>query len=166
MLALIGESVAGPGLEDKVERFLKALAALLLRDRVAFIMQWRGAAATTELEPPVAEDVGNRRFLGDLYRVVQGQQSHRGSQANAGRALRRRCQHHQRVGEDREGSAEMELAEPYRVKAKLIAELDLRHDVPVALTLGETARARQLIEKPEAHESSVPRTARKGSRRS
>src|SRR6516165_6064040 len=160
MLALIGESVAGPGLEDKVERFLKALAALLLRDRVAFIMQWRGDAAATELEPPVAKNVGNRRFLGDLHRVVQGQQSHRGSEANAGRALRRSRQHHQRIGEDRKGPAEVTLAEPYRVKAELIAELDLRHEVPVALTLGETARARQLIEKPEAHEASVQRTAR------
>ena len=66
-------------------------------------------------------------------------------------ALRRRGQHHQRVGKDRKAAAEMQFAEPHRVEPDPVAELDLRQDVVVALLLGKPGRARQLVEEPEAH---------------
>jgi hypothetical protein len=42
-------------------------------------------------------------------------------------------------------------------KPELIAELDLRQDVPVTLALRKSARTGKLIEKAEAHLSSVYR---------
>ena len=50
----------------------------------------------------------------------------------------------------------MQLAEPHRVEAERVAELDLREDVLIALLLGISGRARQLVEKPEAHVLSSP----------
>jgi hypothetical protein len=73
------------------------------------------------------------------------------------RTLRRRRQYHQRIGEDREGAAEVKFPEPDHVEADLIAELDLRHDVPIALALRKPARTGQLIEKAETHHHSSSR---------
>jgi hypothetical protein len=151
MFALKRESFALPRREDEVERLLKAFTALFLRDVEPDVIERERAASDSEFEPSVAEDVGNRRLLDDLHRVVQGQQGHRRPEPNPARTLRRRRQHHQRIGEDREGAAEVEFSEPCGVEAKLVAELDLRHDVLVALALGEPARTRQLVEKAEAH---------------
>ena len=39
----------------------------------------------------------------------------------------------------------------YRVEPDPVAKLDLRQDIVVPLLLGKAGRARQLIEKPEAH---------------
>jgi hypothetical protein len=49
----------------------------------------------------------------------------------------------------------VELAEPRGIEAEVVAELDLCEDVPVALMLGKSARAWQLIEEAEAHLSSL-----------
>ena len=85
----------------------------------------------------------------DFYRVVQRQQGYRRSQANTGCPLRRRSQHHERVGENREGAAEVNFPEPCDVEAESVPEFDLRHDVSVTLTLGKPARTRQLAKKPK-----------------
>ena len=151
IFAVEREFLALPRREDEVERLFEAFAALFLRDVETDVIEREGTPSDPEFEPSVAEDVHNRRFLGDLYRMVQGQQHHRSPQANAGRALRGRRQHHQRVGEDRKGATEVELAEPCRVKAELVAELDLGEDVLVALLLGKPARARQLVKEAETH---------------
>jgi hypothetical protein len=49
----------------------------------------------------------------------------------------------------------VELSKPRGIEAEVIAEFDLREDVFVALMLGKTARAWQLVEKAEAHFSSL-----------
>lgn len=45
----------------------------------------------------------------------------------------------------------MELSEPSSIEAEAIPQLDLRQDVSVTLTLGKSARTRQLVEEAEAH---------------
>src|SRR5271166_5373497 len=151
IFALKREVFSLPGREDEVERLLKALAALFLRDVEPNIIERESAPSDSEFEPSVAEDVGDCRLFDDLHRVVQGQQGHCRPEPNPARTLRRRRQHHQRIGEDREGSAEVKFTEPDGIKAEFVAELDLRHDVLVALALGEPASTRQLVEKAEAH---------------
>ena len=118
-------------------------------------MQRRGAAADAEFKPAVAENVGDRGFLGDLDRVVHRQQRHRRAEPDAARPLGRGSQHHQWIGKYRKAATEMKLAEPHRVEPDRIAELYLRHDVLIALLLGISGRTGQLIEEPEAH--GVPR---------
>src|SRR5208282_6019072 len=151
IFALKREVFSLPGREDEVERLLKALAALFLRDVEPNIIERESAPSDSEFEPSVAEDVGDCRLLDDLHRVVQGQQGHRRPEPNPARTLRRCRQHHQRIGEDREGPAEVKFTEPCGIKAEFVAELDLRHDVLVALALGEPTRTRQLVEEAEAH---------------
>src|SRR5712691_6013003 len=72
-------------------------------------------------------------------------------QANPRRALCGGGQHHEWIGQDREGAAEVELAEPYRIEAQGIPELDLREEVLVPLTLRIRVGARQLVEEAETH---------------
>jgi hypothetical protein len=144
-----------PRREDEVERLLEAFTALFLRNIEPDVVKRESAAPDPEFEPSIAEDVGGRGLLDDLHRVMQRQQGYRGSEPDAPGSLRGRRQDHQRIGEDRERAAKVELSKPRRIEAKLISELDLREDVVVALILGETARARQLVEKAEAHLSSL-----------
>jgi hypothetical protein len=66
---------------------------------------------------------------------VQGKQGDRGAEANARCPLGSCRQHHERIGQDREGAAEVELAEPCRVEAQVVSQLDLGHEVVVSLTL-------------------------------
>jgi len=136
VLPLERELFLRPRLGDEVERFLEALAAFVLRDAVAVVVHRRGAAAGPELEATVAEEVGDGGLFGNLHGIVQGQQRDRRAQADPRRALRRRRQHHERIGENRERAAEVELAEPHRVEAQHVPELDLRHQVLVPLILG------------------------------
>ncbi len=114
-------------------------------------MQRGSAAADPQFEAAVAEDVGDRGFLGDLDRVVHRQQRHRRAEADAARPLGRGGQHHQRIGKYRKAPAEVKLAEPYRIEPDLVAEFYLRQNVLIALLLGISGRARQLVKEPEAH---------------
>src|SRR5436190_23496758 len=114
-------------------------------------MQGGRTPADTQLQPPIAQDVGNGRLLGYLHRVVQRQQGHRRAKPDAARSLCRGGQYRQWIGEDRERPAEMELSEPHRIKSEIVANLDLRDDGAIALTLGISGRTRQLVEKAEAH---------------
>jgi hypothetical protein len=45
--------------------------------------------------------------------------------------LRRRRQHHQRIGKDRECAVEMNFSEPGRIEAECVPELDLRDEIPI-----------------------------------
>ena len=151
VLSLERELVLRPRLQDEIEGFLEALPALFLGDVVSRVVHRSRAASHPELQAPVAQDIGDGGLLGNLHGVVQGQQGDRGPQANARRPLGSRGQHHQRISQDREGPAEVKLAEPYGVEAQHFPELDLGHEVPISLALGIRARARQLIEEPETH---------------
>ena len=122
VLPLVGEGLVGPRLQDEVERLLEARSALLLWDVVAGVVNRRGAPPDSELQAPVAEQVGGGGLLGGLHRVVQREQRHRGAQADAARALGGGGQDHERVGEGGEGAAEVQLAEPRGVEAQGIAE--------------------------------------------
>src|SRR5215831_7454589 len=155
IFALERELLALPRREDEIERFLEAFAALFLGDVKPDIVERERAATDPEFEPSIAEDVGGRGLFDDLHRIVQRQQGHRGPEPDAAGALARRRQYHQRVGEDRERPTEVELAEPRGIEAEIVAELDLCEDVLVALMLGKSARAWQLIEEAEAHLSSL-----------
>ena len=73
IFALEREVFALPRREDEVERLLKALAALFLRDVEPDVIEWERAPSDPEFETPIAQDIGDRRLLGDLHRVVQGQ---------------------------------------------------------------------------------------------
>ena len=90
-------------------------------------------ATDAEFKATVAEDVGDRRLLGDLYRAVQWQQGHRRAEANAAGPLGRGSQHHQRIGKYRKFSNKMNLAKPHRIEADSIAELYLCDDVFISL---------------------------------
>src|SRR5205814_8375520 len=116
VFALERETLVRPRADDEIERLVEALAALLLRDPIAGIVQRRGAAADAEFEAAVAEDVGDRDFLGDLDRVMHRQQRHRRAEADAARPLGRSGQHHQRIGKYRKASTEVKFAEPYRIE--------------------------------------------------
>src|SRR5215469_92606 len=151
IFAVERKRLALPRRQDEVERFLEALAALFLRDIEPDVIERERAAPDPEFEPSIAEDVGGRGLLDDLHRAMQRQQGYRGAEPDAAGSLPSCRQDHQRIGKDRERPAEVKLSEPRGIEAKLVAELDLREDVAVALALGVAARTRQLVEEAEAH---------------
>ena len=118
------KGVVCPRRKNEVERLVEARAALLGRDAIARVVSC-DTATDTEFKATVAKDVRDRRFLGDLYRAVQRQQSYRRAEANAAGPLGRSSQHHQRIGKDRELSNKMNLAKPHRIEADSIAEFYL-----------------------------------------
>src|SRR5262249_61812944 len=67
------------------------------------------------------------------------------------RPLGGRRQDHQRIGQEGERAAEVQLAEPGGVEAQGISQLDLGQDVLIALALGKAAGAWELIEEAETH---------------
>src|SRR5689334_16748568 len=140
----------GPRRKDEIERLLKPSAALLRRNAVMGIVP-RNPASDAEFKTTITENVGNRGLLGDLDGVVQRQQRHRRAETDLLRPLRRRGQRHQRVGQYREGSDEVNLAEPDRIKTKRVAEVYLGQDILVALMLGKSVGAGKLVEEPKAH---------------
>src|SRR5262249_9291250 len=113
------------------------------------------ASAHQDFKPPAAEHVGGRRFFGDLYRVVQGQQGHRRPEANAVRALRRCSQHHKRISQNRECAAEVDFPKPGCIEAESIPKLNLCNKVAVPLALRKAAWTGQLVKETEAHLSSL-----------
>jgi hypothetical protein len=87
VLALEREGLAGPGADDEIERFVEPLAALRHRHRISLVVKRRGAAADAEFEPPVAQEIDDRRLFRDLDRVVERQKRHRRAKPDPGGAL-------------------------------------------------------------------------------
>ena len=73
MLALIGETLIGPGGQYHVQRFLEAFAALSVGYAVAFVGPSKPAASHTKLDAAVADMVEGGDFLGNPDGVCQGQ---------------------------------------------------------------------------------------------
>src|SRR5262249_50601622 len=66
-----GKGVVCPRRKYEFERLVEAPAAFLGRDAITRVMS-RDTATNPEFKATVAEDVGDRRFLGDLYRACNG----------------------------------------------------------------------------------------------
>jgi hypothetical protein len=77
-----GKGVVCPRRKNEVERLIEARAALLGRDAITRVVS-RDTATDAEFKATVAENIGDRRLLGDLYRAVQWQQGYRRAEANA-----------------------------------------------------------------------------------
>ena len=73
IFAVKREVFALPCPENEIERLFEAFAALFLRDVEPDVIEWERAPSDPEFETPIAQDIGDRRLLGDLHRVVQGQ---------------------------------------------------------------------------------------------
>ena len=88
ILALKPTGLLSPRLLDNRQRFLKTFAALLSRHIKPLKVDGDHAAAHPELYSPLAENIDDRRFFGCTQGMLQGEQHHRGSQANARGSLR------------------------------------------------------------------------------
>jgi hypothetical protein len=105
--AVIAEALLRPRQPDDVERLVEARAVVGQRHAEPVELGGNRAAADAELQPAARQQVRRRRLLGAAQRMVQGQQRHRGADADAPRALGDDRHRHERAGQQREHAAEV-----------------------------------------------------------
>ena len=113
-LPLIGKPLLRPRLEDDFQGFLKARPAFGVGDSVAVIRAGETAAAHAELQPPPAYLIHSSRFLGQSYRMAQGQYAHPGANPHPLRPPGNGRGHHQRHRHHRRDAGPHGVARPAR----------------------------------------------------
>jgi hypothetical protein len=121
-LPLVGKRLAGHQALDDIEVLVEAVALLpgILAIADELVRQVPGADA--EHETSAAHHVDHRVGLGDAPRVVEGEDRDRGPEADALGALRKRGQHHRRIGHHAV-LVEMVLGAKERVETQALGEL-------------------------------------------
>ena len=119
VLALKGELLGGPGLEDDIEVFLETAPALGVGREEGVVVLREGAAADAEVEPALADVVEGGDFLGDADGIAEGQQEHAEADADALGAAGDGGGHHDRGGEDAERD-EVVFGQPDGLHAHLL----------------------------------------------
>ena len=92
--ALEVERLAAPALLHQRDAFLDARAASLAVGLERLVVLQRAAAADADVEPPAAHHVEHGELLGQVHRMVQGQQAHAHAEpqrASCGRRRTRRA---------------------------------------------------------------------------
>jgi hypothetical protein len=92
--------------------------------------------------------------------VPQREQRDRGADADAAGAGGDGGHRHQRLGEQREGAAEVELGQPRDVETHLVGERDQVDHLGVAVGVRAARLRRRLVEDPEAHAPILDRAGR------
>src|SRR5206468_7960491 len=82
----VREAVLRPRLQDDVERFLEALAALVVADAVARVGAGKAAAPDAEVEATLADLIDRGGFLGGADGVTERKHADAGADAQALRA--------------------------------------------------------------------------------
>ena len=147
----VAEAVARPREADDLECLVEARAVLRDVDLEAVELTRDRAAADAELEASAGEDVCRRGLLGAAQRMLERQQGDRGADADALRPLRDERHHHERIGEQRERAAEVQLREPRHVETELFGERDELEHLGVTLGVRLSVRFRRLEENSELH---------------
>ena len=124
VLALVGEGLPGPGLEDDVQRLLEPLPAFAVVDAHDVVGAHVAAASHTQLEAPLAELVHGGRLLGDAQRVDQRQHLHRHADAQVLGAGGNAGCHDYRRGQHGAVGVEVHLAQPHRIEPQLFGQVD------------------------------------------
>ncbi len=125
VVAVVGETRAGPGPLDNVQRFFKALAALLPGNAKGLEILVPGPATGPELQPAIAQHVNRGGLFGNVQGVVERQLADADSEPDACGLGGQGGGHSQRPGHDREDGVEVRLGQPDRVKAERIGVHDL-----------------------------------------
>src|SRR5439155_14555641 len=145
------EALSRPGEADDLERLVEARAVLRDVDLEAVELARDRAAADAELEASAGEDVRRRGLLVAAQRMLERQQRDRGTDADPRRPLRDDRHHHERICEQRERAAEMQLGQPRHVEAELVRERDQLEHLGVTVRMRLAVRFRRLEEDPELH---------------
>ena len=101
IFARVREPLLRPGLENDVERFLEALAALVVPNAVPRVGARKAAAPDAEVEAALADLVDGGGLLGGADGVTQREDADPGADPEAGRAGGDGRGQHQRHGGDR-----------------------------------------------------------------
>ena len=104
-----------------------------------------------ELDPPAREDVERGDALGDAHGMLERQQHHTVTEADARRDARQRRQHRLGCGAVGEAAREVVLDEPHRPVADLVREHTLLDDMleGLAFDVGRTPAHLELVRHPD-----------------
>ena len=149
--APIAEALLRPGEADDLQRLVEARAVLGQRDPEAVELAGNGAPPHAELEPSPGEDVGDGRLLRAGEGMVERQEGDGGADADARRPRGDGGHGHQRIGQEREGAAEVQLGQPGHIEAQGVGEGNKVEHLAVAVRVRPPLGRRSLMEDPEAH---------------
>jgi hypothetical protein len=148
---VVAEPLARPGQPDDVERLAEAAPVLGHRNPEAVELARDRAAPHPELETAAGQDVGGGGLLRAGQRVVERQQGHRGADADTPGALGDHRHRHERVRQEREGAAEVQLGQPRHVEAQGVGQADEVDHLGVAIAVALPRGFRGLEEQSELH---------------
>ena len=125
VLALVGDGLLRPGAVDDRDGFFHVVLGVVPAEAEAAVARVHHAAAGAELQAAAAEHVEHGEVLGYAQRVVQRQDRHGATQAQAAGAGAERGEQHLRVGRQAAEVAEVVLGRPDGVEADGLRRLDL-----------------------------------------
>ena len=162
--AAIAEALRRPRQPDDGQRLVESRAILRGAHAKAVELAWDRPAPDAEFQTSARQHVGGGGLLGGGQRMLQRQQRHGGADADPPRALGDDGDHHERVGEQRERAAEVQLGQPRDVDAELFGKRDELEHLRVALGVALALGLRRLKEHPESHRERVPQSTAAGAR--
>ena len=126
-LALVGDLLLRPGLEDDVEALGQHLAALVHRHAEADELVRLVGAADAEVEAAVREDVDEREVGRRAQGMIEGDRAHRHADAHLLGALGDGRRVDLRGGDEAVGGEQV-LGDPHLVVAELLGQLEEARD--------------------------------------
>ena len=123
---VVAEAGVLPQTQNHVQNLAEPLAAGVVVHFQVPILVDHLPPSHAEVQPPVAESVQHRRFLCDENRVLEGQDAHARTDADALGAAGGVQAHGHRRGYDAV-AGEVVFGQPYRIVAQFLGELDLLH---------------------------------------
>ena len=132
VLALVGDLLLRPGLQDDVEALGQHLAALVHRHAEADELVRLVGAPHAEVEPAVGEDVDEGEVGRGAQGMVEGDRAHRHADADLLRALGDGRRVDLRGGDEAVGGEQV-LGDPHLVVAELLGQLEEAQIVVEAL---------------------------------
>ncbi len=149
VLAGVIERLAGPQALQDLDRLLEARHLRLRVEPEEVELRGEVAQADAELEPAVGEHVDHRRVLGDVHRVLEREQVHRGADVDAlgeRRERAQRCPRRGQIGVGHHVVLGHEQAVPARCLRRLAGGEDLLPALADVRRLGRILRPEQQSE--------------------
>ncbi len=138
MLAVMGDALVVEEVEQQRQRLLLDVAPRLEVDAEAVELVFAIAGPEAENETAAAQNVEERRVLGDPQRIGERQRHHRGADLDALRQAGEIAGIDEDVGHDAVFAREVMLGEPGVIEAELVGAQDLAGDagMHVAVRIG------------------------------
>ena len=151
VVALVGELLAFPCLQNDLQRFGEPFLAFVIGDAEYIVGTGKSAAADAELEAALANVIDSGHFLGYAKWVAQGQHVHGHAHPQPLGAGCYRCRHDDGRREHRPGRVEVQFGQPDAVQTHLFRRVDHSEALLKCLGFGDASSIAKFHECAKVH---------------